>query len=78
MRMTPERQRKEDDLMAKVKRAQAIYDAMTPEQKAEHDNAQRESWVRGMTARCEHGWLDYEQCPDCRAAARERIKNDRS
>jgi hypothetical protein len=28
--------------------------------------AQRQSWVRGMTARCEHGELDFEQCPDCR------------
>jgi len=26
--------------------------------------AQRQSWVRGMTARCEHGELDFE--PDCR------------
>ncbi|WP_068018934.1 hypothetical protein [Rhodoplanes sp. Z2-YC6860] len=30
--------------------------------------AQRQSWVRGMTARCEHGELDFEQCPKCRAA----------
>jgi hypothetical protein len=28
--------------------------------------AQRQSWVRGMTARCEHGELDFEQCPKCR------------
>jgi hypothetical protein len=28
--------------------------------------AQRQSWVRGMTSRCEHGELDFEQCPDCR------------
>jgi hypothetical protein len=28
--------------------------------------AQRQSWVRGMTARCEHGEVDFEQCPDCR------------
>lgn len=27
--------------------------------------AQRRSWVRGMTARCEHGELDFEQCPEC-------------
>ncbi len=31
--------------------------------------AQRESWVRGMSARCEHGWVDYEQCPQCRQQA---------
>lgn len=27
--------------------------------------AQRRSFVRGMTARCEHGELDFEQCPEC-------------
>jgi hypothetical protein len=26
---------------------------------------QRQSWVRGMMARCEHGELDFEQCPKC-------------
>ena len=35
---------------------------MTP---AEVD-AQRASFVRGMTARCEHVELDFEQCPRCR------------
>lgn len=35
---------------------------MTPEE----IEAQRQSWVRGMTACCEHGILDFEQCPDCR------------
>lgn len=40
----------------------ATIHQMTP---AEID-AQRQSWVRGMTARCEHGELDFEQCPDCR------------
>lgn len=28
--------------------------------------AQRQSFVRGMTARCEHGELDFEQCAKCR------------
>lgn len=40
----------------------ATIHQMTP---AEID-AQRRSWVRGMTARCEHGEFDFEQCPDCR------------
>lgn len=26
---------------------------------------QRKSWVRGMTARCEHGAVDFETCPEC-------------
>ena len=28
--------------------------------------AQRRSWVRAMTFRCEHGELDFAQCPKCR------------
>lgn len=28
--------------------------------------AQRQSWVRGMTASCEHGVVDFEGCPKCR------------
>lgn len=28
--------------------------------------AQRQSFVRGMMARCEHGELDFEQCGQCR------------
>lgn len=35
---------------------------MTPDE----IEAQRQSWVRGMTAGCEHGELDFEQCPKCR------------
>ena len=27
---------------------------------------QAESFARAMTARCEHGELDFEQCPKCR------------
>lgn len=27
---------------------------------------QRQSYARGMSARCEHGELDFEQCPKCR------------
>ena len=55
------------DLEKMIKQAKVKYDAMTPSQKAAHDQAQRESWVRGMTAKCEHGELDFEQCPKCRA-----------
>jgi hypothetical protein len=31
---------------------------------------QRASFVRGITARCEHGVADFEQCEQCRAALR--------
>lgn len=55
-----------DRLAQRVARARARYEAMSAEQKAEHDRAQRDSWVRGMKARCEHGVADFEQCPACR------------
>lgn len=48
--------------------AKARYAAMAPEQQAAMWQAQRESFVRGMSARCEHGWADFEDCPGCRAA----------
>lgn len=46
---------------------------MTP---AEID-AQRQSWVRGMTARCEHGEVDFEQCPKCRSHGERPVGEDR-
>lgn len=49
-------------------RAKAKVAAMTPEERFAMIKAQEESWVRGMTARCEHGEVDYEQCQECRAA----------
>jgi len=36
------------ELAEAIKRAIERYDALTPEQKAEHDRKQRESFVRGM------------------------------
>lgn len=30
--------------------------------------AQRQSFIRGMTTPCEHGELDFEQCPQCHAS----------
>lgn len=39
---------------------------MTPEEYDSMMEAQKKSFVRGMTARCEHGILDFEQCPKCR------------
>ena len=53
--------------------AEAIkrFAALSPEEQAAMMAEQRQSWVRGMTARCEHGVVDFEQCPDCRAATCE-------
>jgi hypothetical protein len=39
---------------------------MTEDQKAKMREAQKQSFVRGMTTPCEHGVLDFEQCAECR------------
>lgn len=52
-----------DDLIARSKEAVV---KMTPQERAEMLEAQKASFVRGMMARCEHGVLDFEQCPKCR------------
>lgn len=39
-----------------------------PPMTAQEIEAQRQSFVRGMTQSCEHGVVDYEQCPECREA----------
>ena len=33
-----------------IKKAKAVYDAMTPKEKEAYDKAQRDSWVRGEMA----------------------------
>lgn len=59
----------EEQLRKLIAQAKARYEALSPEEKAAHDKAQQESFVRGLTARCEHGILDFEQCPKCRGWA---------
>lgn len=63
------------DLKDKADQAINRFNALTPEQQKAHRQAQRESWVRGMTATCEHGVKDFEQCADCRAAAQRAGKD---
>ena len=41
-------------------------EGVTVRHRSELMDVQRESFVRGMMARCEHGVLDFEQCPKCR------------
>lgn len=60
-----------DDLLKKAKERVA---AMSPAEYAEMMEAQKRSFVRGMMARCEHGVLDFEQCPECREKYRGRGK----
>lgn len=55
------------DLQQMLADAVARVKAMTPAEKAAMYQAQRESWLRGMTQGCEHGVLDFEQCPQCRS-----------
>lgn len=57
------------DLKAAADAAHARLAAMTPEDQAAHWQAQREIFVRAMCTPCEHGMLDYEQCPKCREEA---------
>lgn len=50
-----------DPTLAEMLTAAEIHQ-MTPAE----TEAQRQSFARGMTARCEHGVIDFEQCPKCR------------
>lgn len=50
-----------------LEKAKAQVEAMSPEEYEAMIQAQRESFVRGMMARCEHGLLDFEQCGECRS-----------
>ena len=52
-----------EDLVAKSKE---IVAKMTPEEREAMLQEQKKSFVRGMMTRCEHGVLDFEQCPKCR------------
>ena len=40
-----------------IRESQARYDALTPEQKAAHDQAQKESWVRAMMPTGDPRWV---------------------
>lgn len=54
------------DITEKLRESVERVKRMTPEERERMLEEQRKSWVRGMTARCEHGVVDFEQCPDCR------------
>lgn len=53
------------DIETLLREAMERFNALSPEQRAEHRRLQRESYVRGMTTPCEHGVLDFEQCGEC-------------
>lgn len=50
--------------MEMVAQARDRYNNMSEEEKREHDQLQRESFIRGMGP-CEHGDYDWETCPQC-------------
>lgn len=56
--MTPE-------LQAALDRANAVWNSMTPAQKAKAIDRQRESWIRAFEP-CPHGIVDFEECAQCR------------
>lgn len=56
-----------DPTLAEMLDAAQIHE-MTPEE----IDAQRQSFVRAFTTPCEHGELDFEQCPECLRQAFKR------
>lgn len=54
------------ELSQLIERAKEKLANMTPHELLAMREAQRQSFVRGMLAKCEHGRLDFEQCPKCR------------
>lgn len=54
-----------------LEEAVAFVKAMSPEEYAAMIKAQSESYGRSL-APCEHGMVDFEQCPDCRQYMRDR------
>jgi len=55
------------ELSALLEKAKQRMALMTPEERAKMFEEQKASFVRAMTTPCEHGVLDFETCPDCRA-----------
>lgn len=55
-----------DRLLEQVKQRLA---EMSPQEREAMYHAQRESLVRAFSTPCEHGELDFETCPKCRAEA---------
>jgi hypothetical protein len=58
-----------DTLTNLLANAKARLAAMTEEESKAMWQAQKQSMVRAMTTGCEHGVLDFEDCPQCRNPA---------
>lgn len=59
------------DLKAAADAARKRLEALSPEEQQRHWDAQRASFVRGMSTPCEHGMLDFEDCEQCRNRVRD-------
>ena len=57
--------------MAKADLHELLRKARQRKMTLEEIRVQRESFVRAMTTPCEHGELDFEQCPRCRGEPKE-------
>lgn len=55
-----------EEFDALIAKANQLFNRMTEDQKAKMREAQKQSFVRGMTTPCEHGALDFEHCDKCR------------
>ncbi len=69
---------KANDLKKLADKAKARVDAMSPEEQQRHWDAQKQSFVRGMTTPCEHGMLDFEDCEQCRNLVRNHTVHGRT
>lgn len=57
----------DDTISAEVRRLVAKFHRLPRAAQEAAWGAQRQRLAAALTARCEHGRIDFEQCPDCRA-----------
>jgi len=60
-----------DHLKKLLEQAKERVAAMSPEEYHDMMEEQKKSFVRAMTTPCEHGVLDFEDCPECWEKYRE-------
>ena len=60
----------EDTISAEVRRLVAEFHRLPRAAQEAAWEAQRQRLAAALTARCEHGWIDFEQCAECRAQSK--------
>jgi len=68
--MTRGGQMTDDTISAEVRRLVAEFHCLPKSAQEAAWEAQRRRLAAALTARCEHGRIDFEQCPDCRARSK--------